>query len=292
MKKTLTLILLLKILSINIYADFQQSFIDTVYSFTPGSAQKHGQGTEYYPQNIFGAPFYGATANIPASSEEDVLSIGRDGEIIVGFKGNYLIDGEGVDFIIFENVFINQATNSIFAEPAMVSVSQNGIDFIEFPYDSLTLVGCAGVHPTNGTANSFDINKSGGDGFDLATIGLDYVKYIKIKDISRVVTHDTEHPYYSPAGMILGFDLDAVAGVHLSENPSSNKEEIRNYIVYNNNRLYYCGVADIIELYSILGERLLRESVIQGSIIDISNYPKGMYFVRVVKSDECLKLIR
>jgi hypothetical protein len=94
--------------------------------------------------NIFGPPCKHATQFIPASSAEDVVELGFGGEIIVGNKHNYIVDGEGPDFIIFENVFC-YGDGKIFAEPGIVSVSKDGINFVEFPFNPETLEGLAGI---------------------------------------------------------------------------------------------------------------------------------------------------
>ena len=110
--------------------------IDTVYSFKPGKGQNSGQGSEYYPQNIFGFPDTSASETFQASDPAQVLSIGLGGEIIVGFKGLEIVNGPGPDFTIFENAFLNPVTNKIFAEPAKIAVSDDGIKYYEFHFGS------------------------------------------------------------------------------------------------------------------------------------------------------------
>jgi len=240
-------------------------FIDTVYYFKPGIGQNIGQSSDYYPLNIFGPPSPKATPMIPESSPSEILSIGLGGEIIVGFKNSYLIDGDGVDFIIFENAFINPLKNKVFAEPASVSVSEDGINFIEFPFDTLTLLGCAGITPTNGGANPFDINKSGGDGFDLSKLGIKKAKYIKIKDISQIIKENPEHPFYDPT--ISGFDLDAVAGIYVVQEQTSVGSDIDFHKIYSS-----------IKVYNYLGQLICEFSNI--ALFDLQNkLIQGNYFV-------------
>ncbi len=197
-----------------------QGGIDTVYLFNPGKGQNSGQALDYFPQNIFGLPDTNASELIPSSDPKQICSLGLGGEIIVGFKNYIIFDGNGPDFTIFENAFINPVTKKIFAEPAKVSVSEDGINFFEFPYNLLTLEGCAGLTPTNGKGDPFDPQKSGGDKFDLATIGLKRAKFIKITDICNNILDNPNHPFYDP--IISGFDLDAVVGLNLIS-------EINNY---------------------------------------------------------------
>ena len=184
--------------------------IDTVYIFIPGEGQNAGQDSLYYPKNIFGLPSKNNNVNVPFNAPEQILSLGLDGQITVGFKNYKIVDEGGIDFIIFENVFLNPVNGKYFIEPAEVSVSQDGINFVSFPYDSLTFFGCAGLNPT--LWNPRNIENSGGDRFDLNNIGLDYITHIKIKDVSRLILSNPQHPNFD--AVISGFDLDAVIGLN------------------------------------------------------------------------------
>lgn len=184
--------------------------IDTVYSFIPGTGQNAGQDLSNFPHNIFGKPDQNATKLLPASSPNQILSLGLGGEITIGFKNYSIINNAGPDFIIFENVFINSATNKYFVEPAIVSVSKDGRNYKSFTFDSLSLIGCAGIHPTYW--NDKSPLKSGGDKFDLDNIAMDTINFIKIKDISKMLLDNPDHPYYD--AIINGFDLDAVIGIN------------------------------------------------------------------------------
>lgn len=216
-------ILLSLIFCLNLHSQYFQSGIDTVYKFLPGTGQNFGQSTEYFPQNIFGLPDTNASEFTPSSDPKQICSIGLGGEIVVGFKNYIIFDGEGPDFTIFENAFINPVTKKVFAEPAIIAVSEDGINFYDFPYDPMTLEGCAGVTPTNGKANPFDVQNSGGDKFDLSTIGLSRANYIKIKDICNEILQNPSHPFFDP--IISGFDLDAVVGLNLIQDISNIEKE-------------------------------------------------------------------
>jgi hypothetical protein len=197
--------------------------IDTVYMFTPGIGQTAGQAPEYFPKNIFGLPDTSARENIPVSAPTSVCSFGYLGEIIVGWKDAILIDGEGKDFTIFENPFYYGSNNErTFAEPATVSVSKDGITYVTFPVDSLSLEGFAGVTPVKGNASPFDPTQSGGDSFDLADINIDSIRFIKISDAANIILDNTSHPFFDPT--VSGFDLDALVGLHLVSKPVSVQE--------------------------------------------------------------------
>lgn len=57
--------------------------------------------------------------------------------------------------------------------------------------------------PTNGAADPLNPAESGGDSFDLATLGLPWVRYVRITDADTLVADS------GPS-----FDLDAVAALH------------------------------------------------------------------------------
>jgi hypothetical protein len=109
---------------------------------------------------------------------------------------------------------LNIITDRIFIEPAQILVSSDGIEYTAFPYSEDTFIGCAGITPVNGDQDPFNPNESGGDLFDLETIGMDSIRYIKIIDISRTLLENPDHPLYDPT--ITGFDLDAVIAYYFT----------------------------------------------------------------------------
>jgi len=280
MKKTFY-IFLFAIIGNTMSADFKQSAIDTVVSYHWGTGQNSGQGEEYFPMNIFGKPDTSASDKFQSSDPKEICSIGLGGEIVVGFKNFEIVDGPGPDFTIFENAFINPINNKVFAEPAVVSVSMDGINFYEFPFDSLTLNGCAGITPTNGKEDCFDTLKSGGDRFDLASIGLTRAKYIRIKDITNLLLSNPEHPYYDP--ILSGFDLDAVVGLNLERIEATDvneKNESQLKITVTGNTLHVKSQVETssINLYNLSGHLIETE---KASFAYFSNLQKGVYLIVV-----------
>jgi hypothetical protein len=251
---------------------------------------------EYYPKNIFGLPDTSAGLYSQSASPENVCSLGLGGQIVVGFKDNAVYDGPGPDFTIFENAFLNPATNKIFAEPAIIEVSQDAVNYFLFPFDSLTLKGCAGITPIYGNKDPFNPEESGGDKFDLSDIGLDYIRYIRITDISEMILDNPSHPYYDPT--ITGFDLDAVVGLNLRKTGTSVNTDIKSDdfsfhfdhernagLLKNNmgnrNNSYY--------IYSVDGSLVLNGSVDNEISLDLSNFADGMYLIvlRTKEKTEC-----
>lgn len=177
-----------------------------VVSFSPGSEAGYGQ--EKMPDVVLGPPLPGS----PQNGSLDVLSLGHGGTVVLGFGERVLIDGPGVDFVIWENVFwIDGDPTAPFAELGTVAVSEDGEAWLAFPCDPDLSdgydTGCAGWRPRAEFEVCADFpldpEQTGGDGFDLAEIGLASARYIKITDASFLGD--------APSA---GFDLDAVGLVN------------------------------------------------------------------------------
>src|SRR4029079_2189853 len=103
----------------------------------------------------------------------------------------------------------------VFAEYGIVAVSQDGVHFIDLPYDAVTHAGLAGQtpvlsHPDNGI-DPLDPAVSGGDSFDLAAVGLPWAAYVRITDPGAAIP-DPRNAL--PPATSAAFDLDAVAALH------------------------------------------------------------------------------
>lgn len=261
--------------------------IDTVYSFKPGKGQNVGQDSAYFPANIFKLPPSSASELSPASSATDLCSLGLGGEIVVGFKNCEVINGNGPDFTIFENVMKNQATGKYFIEPAVVSVSSDGVNFIAFPFDSVSFKGCAGIEPTNGSEDPYNPDKSGGDKFDLATLGLSSIKYIKIADICQTLLNEPNNPNYDPT--ISGFDLDCVVGLNLSENLSINENAQSARVFSENTQSIQINLSQPFsaKIYNFLGAEIADASFNSNFPIEIdkSALNSGVYLLIVFNNN-------
>ncbi len=202
--------------------------------YTPPGA---GQRVAELPGIVTGPP----GDSFPVTGSVSTVSIGRGGAILLAFTDNVIVDGPGFDFIVFENAFFKSTvpadpnqTWEVFAEPATVAVSDDGVQFFTFPYDPAALArvgpdgtssadlpqlrGLAGITPTftgNWTLpddpDTWDpvgaggVSGAGGDGFDLAVVGLTRARYVLITDLNLGTGH---------AGPAEGFDLDAVIAVN------------------------------------------------------------------------------
>jgi len=219
-------------------ADTVDCFADRVVSFTSGFADPN-TGFRYaeLPGIVLGPP----GDSLPTQGSTSVVSLGHGGSITLSFTDNAIVDGPGPDFIVFENAFFvgstpttPTSTCNVFAEPGKVEVSSNGFTWVAFPYNAAALSmvgsqqtpcsalpmlqGLAGLTPTftgnwtvpddpatwdpNGTGG---VSGAGGDAFDLATVGLTQVRFIRITDLNLGT---------GLAGTAEGFDLDAVVALH------------------------------------------------------------------------------
>lgn len=170
-------------------------FADQVVAFTPGPTAGYGQ--ERMPQVLLGPP----QGDENGGGSLDVVSLGKEGVVVLELTDIILRDGPGPDLRVFENVF-----SSAWQELGAVAVSEDGVTFYEWPCgaDGGT-EGCAGLSPvysspTNGiSATSPD---AGGDAFDLAALQLSSARFVRIRDTGTNTTY---------GGNSGGFDLDAIA---------------------------------------------------------------------------------
>jgi hypothetical protein len=267
-------------LKIEISAQTFSAGADTVLKFIPGNGLPHGQNSPNFPKNIFGIPSKTASEFTAETREEEICSLNFGGEIIIGFKNAVIIDAPGPDFTIFENTFKSPIPPHIFAEPAKVAVSRDGITFKEFPFDSLTLQGCAGLTPTFGNKNPFNPAESGGDNFDLADIGMDSIQFIKITDITAELLKPG-HPFYQP--VLTGFDLDAVVGLHcVLKNSQRAENQIFTVFKNNSNLIVKSEVAETessCEIFSLLGREVFKTVFKNEFTLPLKTLPIGAYIV-------------
>jgi hypothetical protein len=181
------------------------TYVSEIVSFEPG--EEAGFGADKLPQVVLGPP----KGKGVTSGSLDVLSLGKGGSIELGF-GGVIHDGDGADFVVFENAFWPGGDpTAVFAELGQVSVSSDGVEWLAFPCDAGgdgngNFPGCAGFTPTleydAGAGLPLDPAVTGGDGFDLAELGLSSVRFVRLTDISLAGV--------APSA---GFDLDAVGVV-------------------------------------------------------------------------------
>ncbi len=187
--------------------EWWDNYVTEVVSFEPGDGAGYNEGA--LPDIVFGPPSgHGTTVG-----STDVVSLGDGGEIVVGFGDRTVVDGDGADFVVFENPFWEENDpQRVWAELGEVAVSQDGETWHVYecdydvdedpPYD-----GCARWRPTLAFEPEdqvpLDPEVTGGDAFDLADVDIDRANYVRIRDLWGEGPAPTR-----------GFDLDAVGLVH------------------------------------------------------------------------------
>ncbi|MGC4057616.1 MAG: T9SS type A sorting domain-containing protein [Chitinophagaceae bacterium] len=248
----------------------------------------------------------GTDADATGMADGSVVSLGDSGVAVLTFNG-YIFDGDGPDFAVFENGFVNPANGEeAFLELAFVEVSSDGEHFFRFPATSntgiSTQVAGAGDYMNARLVN----NLAGkyiaqyGTPFDLTelkgTSGLDvsHVTHIRIVDVIGSVNAHHSHDAYGnvindpyptrfPSG---GFDLDAVAAINTAGLGLKEFEA-------SGFRMYPVPVTDVLSL-DIPGEERVHVSVrdIQGRVlqqydasgslrIPMAAYNAGTYFLYI-----------
>lgn len=187
-----------------------------------------------------------------ATNDDGGASAPYGGSITLMFTDNVVWNGPGADFTVFENVFYIHNKDGVpdpetrYMEPAVVSVSQDGIDWRQFKFDfspryhpdtgALNLrhpytynTGFAGINPV--MSNGFDPDPtdpevSGGDSFDLSDVGLDWIRYVHIQSTGNrwladedgdLVHHTEDFGAASRNVSSSGFDLDAVTAIWMKK---------------------------------------------------------------------------
>ncbi len=223
-------------------------FADDVVSFSPLASG--GFGANQMPEIALGAPrgegsYQGSLDVVSLHARPYDGSGPGGGNIVLRFKDNIVVNGDGKDFTVFENAFyIGGSQERRWMEPAVVSVSQDGNTFYTFPYDYVPhfngdgsinfynpysyFRGFAGVSPVFSNAGSPDPRSpsvSGGDSFDLSDItanSLSWIQFVKITAVGDnwLVDPDGDRVRHTPdlgslsgAGSS-GFDLDAVCAIN------------------------------------------------------------------------------
>lgn len=176
-----------------------------VVRFSPGEGA--GFGKAEMPEVVLGAPYGGSDRQ----GSLDVVSLGVGGELVLDFGEGVLLDGPGVDLLVFENAF-TYGNDMVFAELAQVAVSLDGEQWFEFACDVESWEGCAGRTPTMEDASAVLLEAwqpglaemVGGDGFDLSEVGLEAARYVRVRDVSMG----------RPVAPSAGADVDAITGLY------------------------------------------------------------------------------
>jgi hypothetical protein len=169
-------------------------------------------GTGVLPQWQDATKALGPAGDDPA----DITCLGAGGSITMAFPG-FIKDGPGPDFAIFENSFLDG-----YIEHAWVEVSRDGVNFVRFPNHSLTAApvdSFALMDPTDVHGLGCKYRQPYGEPYDLADVGLDSVKYVRLLDVigDGSARDSANRVIYDPFPneQSAGFDLDAIGVLHL-----------------------------------------------------------------------------
>lgn len=166
-----------------------------------------GQGPDEFPDRVLGGPRGGGCC----AGSTDVTTLGNGGWVVLEFDGTVIVDGDGPDFLVAENPFwIGGEESRVFAELATVSVSDDATTWVEFPCTATRspFGQCAGWRPVFASVDRpdddpFDATAAGGDAFDLADVGVERARYVRVTDRPDL-----------DGDLDGAFDLDAVTVLH------------------------------------------------------------------------------
>lgn len=148
----------------------------------------------------------------------DVTVLGRGGSITLTFDPP-ITDGPGADFAVFENGFVAAGDAGLSTDLAGVSVSGDGITFVQFPLetDNRSEVGAFGTIDPRQYRGFGGLHPLGrGTAFDLAQLETPpaAVTHIRIDDVigDGSLTDRFGNPIYDPYPTVgtAGFDLEAI----------------------------------------------------------------------------------
>lgn len=264
---------------------------------------------------------HGNASDVPGKADNQILSLGDGGEVVVSF-GRPVRNVKGPDFAIFENSF-----NGDFLELAFVEVSTDSAHFYRFPAISNTdtneQTGSFGRTDPSGLRNLAGIHKMYlGTAFDLSELKdslgdkIDSVRYIRMMDV--VGSMDSKYASYDSRGVKIndpwptpfsssGFDLDAVAllnpstvkvginhshendGFRIYPNPAESYIHlqvpggitIHGIEVYNTSGMLCHQVVNAHGLITKQGHQELNVDGNGYVSFDVSNWNPGMYFLKV-----------
>ena len=222
---------------------------------------------------------------MPATDPREICSIGLGGEITLGLRRAVITDGPGPDLAIYENPFFF-GRGRTYVEPASVEVSRDGTEWIMFPFDSLSCRGLAGVTPTSGN-DPYDPSRSGGDWFDLAELGVDSIRWVRLRDVTEFILSNPSSPFFDPT--LTGFDLDVVVTRYAV--PIAWELELRPVVntMAVELSLPRATTVQIMDVTGRVVDSQLRQPGIM--LLDLSGLPAGWYYV-IVDDGERHQLLR
>jgi len=241
----------------------------------------------------------------------DVVSLGDGGYAILKFDIP-IKNGQGFDFVVFENGFESSADN-YFLELAFVEVSNDGVNFVRFPSQSLTqdtaqIDGFGYLNPEkinnlagkyiNDYGTPFDLD----DLSDSLNINLDSIVYVKIIDVTGDINngfcsfdaygHKINDPFPTPFSSC-GFDLNGVGVIHQNTTKiyANKNTEIRIYPNPCNNKIKILNNSKInnVLIYNNLGKVIFYKNFNTNNIsINTNKFKQGIYFIKITTQNKTI----
>lgn len=257
----------------------------------------------------------GDSSSATGVTDGGIVCLGDSGVAIIRFDAA-LYDGPGPDFAVFENGFKDPADESMaFLELAFVEVSSDGINYFRFPansntpantqipgsgvYMDATLIHNLAGKYVAGYGTPFDLNELAG----IAGLDISNVTHIRLVDVVGAVSghgsvdvegHVINDPYPTnfPIG---GFDLDAVAAMHLHQTglPVGGNKVIAtispnpavNFITIHTNESAHNNLHAAV--VSVTGQQMATMTLNGNTTrVDIAGFPAGMYYVIISEENE------
>jgi hypothetical protein len=259
------------------------------------------------PKNI-ARPESGLAGNGEASNalgpalENGVVSLGDGGCITIGFPVP-IADGPGPDFAVFENGFSDG-----FLELALVEVSSNGIDF--FPFTAISETGISRQIGPFDTLDARCLNQLAGKyragfgtPFDLSNLSpnrdldLFSICCVRIRDV--VGSLNPEFGTRDARGNLIndpwptefesgGFDLDAVAALHLS---GSDAPLIWPSVLKSGSP-FFSDATSALSLLSFSGQPIAQFPASTGKEAKLpAGLPAGVYYFREENKSHSRKVL-
>ena len=243
-----------------------------------------------------------------------VVSLGDAGYATLTFD-HPIANGEGYDFVVFENSF-----DDLFLELAFVEVSSDGINFVRFPATSLTQtetqiggIGHMDATYINNLAGKF--RGGWGTPFDLdelrdsSAIDINNITHVRIVDV--VGSIDPEYGSYDAFGHLVndpfptfsysaGFDLDGVGVLNFNQ-PADIQQSDRTpsepFRVFpnpaNNWATIHTDISTEALLFDISGQLVRHFFLVKGdNRIETSALKEGVYILRLQGKTERITILR
>lgn len=245
----------------------------------------------------------GNTESATGFADGTTVSLGDGGSITLQFEQG-IADGEGPDFVVFENSIFSPPTQTVtaFIELAFVEVSSNGVDYVRFPavsnFQITDQIGTFEAVEWNHFENFAGIYPVFyGVPFDIAELNSEMIDknnitYIRLVDV--VGNIDPEYGSTDSNGNIVndawptpfatcGFDLDAVGVINVAQDIESFSPN--NFKVYPNPCKELLVIdSEVFAEFQILdsyGKIIKSEQIFGNKTINLNGLKNGIYFLRV-----------